>query len=224
MTPHVGGGGATAPLRGPSSLARRFIVVLTLLAGVAMLTRMLQLEPGDETFVISALATAAIWALGARACGPLAIRGPTTPHRQAGIAVLAGCLALVVCLAVGALVADLPFLAEPAQDLLAHRGDAALPVMVLLTALNGVAEELYFRGALYDALPARSAWLITAVVYAIAVLPSGILLLSAAAALLGLLTGLLRRATGGLLAPIVAHLIWSLGMLLLLPYVLVPGR
>ena len=202
---------------------RRAIVGVTLLAGVAMLTLTLHLEPGDETFVLTALATAAIWAVGARACGPLAMRGPTALGRQAGIAAAFGSMALLLCLAVGVVVSDIPFLAEPAEDLLAHRGTAALPVMVLITALNGVGEEMYFRGALYDTVSARLAWIITAVAYTGATLPSGILLLSAAAALLGVLTGLLRRATDGLLAPIVAHLIWSLGMLFLLPFVLVPG-
>jgi uncharacterized protein len=206
--------------RGRSAGVRWVIVSVTFLAGVAMLTVTLHLEPGDETFVLTALATAAIWAVGARACGPLPMRGPTT---QAGIAAVVGCLALLLCLAVAVVVADIPFLAQPAEDLLAHRGTAALPVMVLITALNSVAEEMYFRGALYTTVSARFAWIITAIAYTLATLPSEVLLLSTAAALLGALTGLLRRATGGLLAPVVAHLIWSLGMLFLLPIVLVPG-
>lgn len=38
-----------------------------------------------------------------------------------------------------------------------------------------------------------------------------------AAVMLGILTGLQRRATGGFVAPTVSHLTWSLGMLFLLP-------
>ena len=99
---------------------------------------------------------------------------------------------------------------------------ASVPVLVALTALNGVAEETYFRGSLYKALPARSAWLVSAAIYALATLPAGIALLTAGAAFLGGITGLLRRVSGGLLAPTTAHLIWSVGMLLLLPTVMDP--
>lgn len=46
---------------------------------------------------------------------------------------------------------------------------------------------------------------------------SGIPLLVFAAVILGVAVGLQRRVTGGVLAPIITHLIWSLGMLFLLP-------
>ena len=49
-------------------------------------------------------------------------------------------------------------------------------------------------------------------------------LLVFAAAVLGAVVGLQRRVTGGVLGPIVTHLIWSLGMLFLLPYALHLGR
>ena len=49
---------------------------------------------------------------------------------------------------------------------------------------------------------------------------SGIPLLVLAAAVLGLVVGLQRRVTGGILGPIVTHLTWSLGMLVLLPHAL----
>jgi membrane protease YdiL (CAAX protease family) len=38
-----------------------------------------------------------------------------------------------------------------------------------------------------------------------------------AAALLGTVVGLERRASGGILAPILTHITWSLSMLLVLP-------
>lgn len=37
---------------------------------------------------------------------------------------------------------------------------------------------------------------------------------------LGVVTGLQRRVTGGILGPVVTHLTWSLGMLFVLPVVL----
>ena len=59
--------------------------------------------------------------------------------------------------------------------------------------------------------------LVTTLVYALVVATSGIALLVLAAAVVGLVVGLQRRVTGGILGPIVTHLTWSLGMLFLLP-------
>jgi uncharacterized membrane protein len=42
-------------------------------------------------------------------------------------------------------------------------------------------------------------------------------LLVLAAAVIGLVTALQRRVTGGFLGPIITHVVWSTGMLLLLP-------
>jgi uncharacterized protein len=42
-------------------------------------------------------------------------------------------------------------------------------------------------------------------------------MLSFAAVLLGLIVGLQRRASGGILAPILTHCTWSLAMLFALP-------
>ncbi len=53
---------------------------------------------------------------------------------------------------------------------------------------------------------------------------SGVPLLVLAALMLGALTALQRRATGGYLAPMVTHLTWSLGMLFLLPSALALGQ
>ena len=39
-------------------------------------------------------------------------------------------------------------------------------------------------------------------------------------AIVGLVVGLQRRVTGGILGPIITHLTWSQGMLFLLPHVL----
>jgi uncharacterized protein len=42
-------------------------------------------------------------------------------------------------------------------------------------------------------------------------------MLAFAAVLLGVLVGLQRRATGGIQAPIITHVVWSVTMLLVLP-------
>ena len=104
--------------------------------------------------------------------------------------------------------------------LLAHAAYGSLSVVAVITAVNGVAEELYFRGALYAAIGRRRAVTISTLVYTLVTAAAGIPLLVLAAALLGVVTGLQRRVTGGILGPVVTHLTWSLGMLFLLPVVL----
>jgi uncharacterized protein len=80
-----------------------------------------------------------------------------------------------------------------------------------------VAEELFFRGALYAAVPAAWAVPATTAIYALASAASGNAMLTFAAVLLGAVTGLERRATGGVLAPILTHVTWSVLMVLTLP-------
>ena len=59
--------------------------------------------------------------------------------------------------------------------------------------------------------------LISTVVYVAATLASGNLMLGFAAIFLGTVCALERRATGGVLAPILTHFVWSLVVLLALP-------
>jgi membrane protease YdiL (CAAX protease family) len=131
-----------------------------------------------------------------------------------------GLILLGAFLAGAILVAGVPELRDPVQRLLDHVRLGSLPLVAVITAVNGIAEELYFRGALFAALPIRRAILGTTLIYGLTVLPTMIPLLVFAGFVLGLVVGLQRRVTGGVLGPIVTHLTWSLGMLFLLPYTL----
>jgi membrane protease YdiL (CAAX protease family) len=204
---------------------RRFVAVVTLLLGAGLLTAALQIEPGEPTFYVATLGLAVLWTLGAVASGPLHLG---RAHTRAGgryarpvVQSLAlGVLLLGIFLAAGLVVAWVPVLRDPVQHLLDHARLGSLPLVALLTAANGVAEEMYFRGALYAAVGRRHAVATTTVVYALTTAGSGILLLVLGAAALGLLTALQRRVTGGILGPAITHVTWSLGMLFLLPAVL----
>lgn len=204
-----------------ASLARRrWVVLVTLLVGAVSLGFTLRLEPGDWRFVAGAAWMAAVWVVGALVSGPLPDRG--RGPRALGTGVLVGLAAVATTVVGGLVVAHFPVLREPAEELLQHAGPDTV-LVVVLTLVNGVSEELFFRGALYDAIPARLAVPVTTVVYALSTVGAGVLLLVVAATLLGAMTALLRQRTGGLLAPVATHVIWSVGMLLLLPSVLATG-
>jgi membrane protease YdiL (CAAX protease family) len=207
---------------------RRVVALVTLVVGAVLLTLALRIEPGDNLFYLATLALAVVWAVGAFASGPLHL-GRAHTRAGAGLArpvvqsLSLGALLLAVFLVGGFVVARVPWLGDPVRELLDHARLGSLALVAVITAVNGVAEELYFRGALYAAVGRRHAVLVTTVVYALTTVGAGIPLLVLAAAALGLLTGLQRRVTGGVLGPIITHLTWSLGMLFLLPVVLSTG-
>jgi len=205
-----------------SRTRRRLWVVVTLVLGAGALAFTLNRPTGDDLFLVTGYAMAAVWAGGALLSGPIP-RSDAGAARAAVIGAAIGAFLLGSCLLVAVVIADVPVLAEPADQLLEHADGALLPVL-LMTAANGIGEEMFFRGALHDALPRRLAWLVSTVAYTLTTIGSGVFLLVLAAAMLGGVTAFLRERTGGLAAPIATHLVWSLGMLLLLPHALATGR
>jgi membrane protease YdiL (CAAX protease family) len=103
---------------------------------------------------------------------------------------------------------------------LEHANQGSAVLLLTVTVLNGIAEELFFRGALYAAIP-RHPIVWTTVAYTVATLATGNVMLGFAAILLGAVVGLQRRATGGILAPILTHLVWSVTMLYALPAIII---
>jgi membrane protease YdiL (CAAX protease family) len=83
--------------------------------------------------------------------------------------------------------------------------------------VNGVAEEVFFRGALYTALGRLQPVAISTILYTVATMASGNPMLGFAAVLLGFVCALERRASGGVLAPMLTHFVWGLIMVLALP-------
>lgn len=209
-------------------MRRRIVVAATLLLGAIALGLALSIEPGDPLFYTATLGVAAIWTVGALASGPL--RLGTASTRDGGTSrgvvqgVLLGGAMLAVFLAGAVLVvAPIPALRAPVEGLLDHALYGSLWVVALITAVNGVAEELFFRGAAYAAFPRRYRIPASTVLYASSTLFAGVPLLTFAAVCVGLLTATQRRVTGGVLGPIASHLTWSLGMLLLMPWAFTLG-
>ena len=200
---------------------RRIVAVVTLVVGAVVLGWALRIEPGDDLFYAATVALAVVWLVGAFASGQLHLGHTVTRRGEHSRPILQPIILGLVLLGIfcaGALVVGrIPVLRNPVQDLLDHARFGSLAIVAVITAVNGISEELYFRGALYAGVGRRHAVLITTVVYALVTAASGIPLLVFAAVILGVVVGLQRRVTGGILGPIITHLIWSLGMLFLLP-------
>lgn len=206
----------------PAALRRRqwvtgFVVIL----GGIVLGLSLRLEPGSGWFYVGSLTLSAVWAAGAFASGPLhlgRIARRDVQVRPVVTPILIG-LALAGVFVVGGLVVrQIPFLAGQVGDVVAFANEGSIPVLVLITAATGAAEELFFRGAAYAATP-RHPVVVTTLLYTLATYATGNVMLTFAAILLGVVVGLERRASGGILGPILTHLTWSLAMLFALPLV-----
>lgn len=204
----------------PAALRRRRLVTLGFVVlGAVVLGLSLRIEPGSAWFYPATLGLAALWTVGAFASGPLhlgriAHRGERVRPVVTPIALGLGLAATFV---VGALlVRRIGPLEEQVASVLDFADQGALPLLVVVTAVNGIAEELFFRGAAYAAITRHPvAW--TTLAYAVATAATGNLMLTFAATLLGLVVGLERRASGGVLGPVLTHVTWSLAMLLALP-------
>jgi membrane protease YdiL (CAAX protease family) len=209
----------------PRDLRRRQLVTIGFVAlGAVVLALSLRLEPGSRWFYPATLGLAAVWAVGAFTSGPLhlgRIRFRQGTVRPVVTPILLGLVLAAVFVAGAFLVRTLDLLdglEGQVVSVIDYADRGSLPILVVITAVNGVAEELFFRGAAYAAITVHPV-LWTTVAYAVATLATGNVMLSFAAVLLGVVVGLERRASGGILGPILTHCTWSLTMLLVLPMV-----
>lgn len=205
----------------PSVVRRRRVVVCVVLVVGALLTAYsLNQRPGAASFYWLTLALAAVWAVGSVLSGPLHLGRNTWQDRSTrpvvtGTAV--GLLLGAVFLAGGLVVRNIAPVADRISRVLEYTNYGPPLLIVLIALVNGVAEELFFRGALYTALGRFYPVAISTLLYTVAILATGNPMLGFAALVLGTVCALQRRATGGVLAPMLTHLVWGLMMVLALP-------
>lgn len=199
---------------------RQVVAAAVVLVGALVLGWSLRLEPGSTLFYVAAVVLAGVWAAGAFLSGRLHLGriagGGEVFIRPILAPVLLGLL-LVGLFVLGALVVrEIDPLATYVSSVLEYADQGSLTALAVITLVNGIAEELFFRGAMYAAIP-RHPVLWTTIAYVVATLATGNVMLAFAAILLGAVCGLERRASGGVLAPALTHITWSLSMLFVLP-------
>jgi CAAX protease family protein len=205
----------------PSVIRRRRVVAaVVLVIGAALLGFSLTRPPGAESFYWLTLALAGVWAAGAFVSGPLHlgyVRFRGRNQRPVITGTLVGLLLGGVFLLGGLMAREIPGIREFITGVLEFANQGALPLVVFITLVNGIAEELYFRGALYTALGKAYPAVISTIIYVVAILATRNPMLAFAAVILGSVCAYERRATGGVLAPILTHFFWGLIMVLALP-------
>ncbi len=201
-------------------LRRRIVVGIVLVVGATLLGISLSVEPGDPLFYTLTTVLALVWIVGGFLSGPLHLgRIPFRGHlRRPILTPIAIGLAAGGVFVLGALIVrEIPPLRDFTANVLDHARVGPLALIVFITLFNGLAEEIFFRGALFAAIGRGRPVLISTIVYTIATLATGNPMLGFAAITLGFVLGLERRASGGILAPILTHVSWSTVMVFAMP-------
>lgn len=190
----------------------------TLIVGSIVLAATLATRPGTPLFYALGLVSGAVWIVGAYLAGPVPWRDTQSSlAHQLGVGVAIG----AVCFGgfvIAKLVSDsVPLLASSVAEVL-KRADAGPRLSVLVVALvSGAGEEVFFRGALFDALRVDKPVLWTTAIYGLVTVTTLHVALVAAALIMGLVFAVERRRFRGVLVPTVTHLTWSALVLFYLP-------
>jgi hypothetical protein len=189
--------------------------------GAALLGRSLSSRAASREFYVLTFGVAGTWLAGGLIGGPIPLADERTRRNAARellvipVAVGSGMFGLFY---LAALVARrIPALDEALRSVLNYADQGSTPLVLSTTLANAIAEETYFRGALYAAARPRHAVATSTVGYVLCTGATRNPALLLASAVMGTVFAVQRRNTGGVLAPTVTHLTWAALMLRFLP-------
>ena len=138
-----------------SITARRSVIAAVLVVGAVVLSIDLRLPQGSTEFLVLGVALALVWSTPTLLFGPSGGRGRSGPWGDLALGALGGGVMYGVFVAGQAIGEHISWLDGPIRHIL-DKADAGPSVLITLVAMvNGVAEELFFRGSLTDALDPR---------------------------------------------------------------------
>ncbi len=191
------------------------------LTGTGLLGASLSTKPASRQFYALTFSVAGTWLIGGLAAEPLdwdSFRGnERSLGKLVALPVLTGAAAFGAFFGAALVARRIPVLNEALVSVLnyAERGSDSL---VLATTLaNGVGEEVFFRGSLFTALGSPHPVAASTGVYMLTTCATRNPALVVAAGVMGTVFAAQRRATGGILAPILTHVTWSALMVRFLP-------
>jgi uncharacterized protein len=221
------------PAAGLSPAARRAVVGAAGVAAAVLLRASFTATPGSRRFYLLTGTLAATWTAGALAAGRATWHPPSpSPAPRSSLRtgldsgflgdaptlvllpVATGAATFAVFYAAAHAVRRNPLVCRIIASVFHYADAGSTPLVVIIAATSGVAEELYFRGALWSGPhPLRD----TTLAYAASTAATGNPALVLAGLITSVIFGWQRRATGGVLAPALTHLTWSVLMLRYLP-------
>jgi uncharacterized protein len=191
------------------------------LGAAALLRSSFAAEEGSARFYLLTTGLAGTWAGGALGAGPVPWRGDGWRNRPGGAAralivvpVVTGAATFAVFYGAARVARRHRGLRRAIASVLRYAETGSTPLVVVIASGSGVAEEVFFRGALWSGPhPLRT----TTLAYAASTAATGNPALVLAGLVTSVIFGWQRDATGGVLAPAVTHVTWSLLMLRYLP-------
>jgi len=201
---------------------RRGLAAAVALTGTGLLGASLSAKPGSREFYALTFTAAGTWLVGGLLAEPLdwsALRGEERSFgRLVAVPVLTGAAAFGAFFGAALVARRIPVLNDALTSALsyAERGSDSL---VMATLANGVAEEVFFRGSVFNALGSSHPVAASTAAYVLTTSATRNPALVLASGVMGTLFAVQRRASGGLLAPILTHVTWSALMLRYLPVV-----
>ena len=190
------------------------------LGAAALLRSSFAARAGSARFYLLTTGLAGTWMCGALGGEPIPWRGDgvrTGPARAAQVLVVpivTGAATFAVFYGAARAARRHRALRRAITSVLRYADAGSTPLVVLIASGSAVAEELFFRGALWSGTrPLRA----TTLAYAASTAATGNPALVLAGLITSVIFGWQRDATGGVLAPAVTHVTWSLLMLRYLP-------
>jgi uncharacterized protein len=187
----------------------------------ALLRSAFAAEAGSARFYLLTASLAGTWTVGALGAGPVAWCGDDWRDRPGSAArtlvvvpVVSGAATFAVFYSAARVARRYRTLRRAIASVLRYADAGATPLVLLIASGSGVAEEMFFRGALWSGTrPLRT----TTLAYAASTAATGNPALVVAGLITSAIFGWQRAATGGVLAPALAHITWSVLMLRHLP-------
>jgi uncharacterized protein len=204
-----------------STRRRQGLAAAVALTGTALLGASLSTKPASREFYALTFSVAGTWLVGGLTIEPLrwsSLRGEQRPWESlvAG-PVLSGAAAFGAFFGAAAVARHIPVLNEALVSVLNYAERGSDSWVLATTLANGAAEEVFFRGSLFTVLGSLHPVAASTAVYMLSTCATRNLALVLAAGVMGGVFAAQRRATGGLLAPILTHVTWSALMLRYLP-------
>ncbi|HEX2322388.1 MAG TPA: CPBP family intramembrane glutamic endopeptidase [Streptosporangiaceae bacterium] len=210
------------------TVSRRAIIAAGI-GGAGLLGASLSSPPGSRRFYLLTTGLAGTWTAGALGSGALRSGRLDEQRRERShglaVPVLAGACAFGLCYGAASIARHVPPLDRGIRGALRYEHDGSTPLVLLIASANAVAEELFFRGALWALVTDSHPVVTTTLAYTAVTATTGNPALVLAGAATSVLFGLQRRSSGGTVAPALSHLTWSLLMLrYLAPLSRAPGE
>ena len=200
---------------------RRRLAAAVALTGTGLLGASLSTRPDSREFYALTFSVAGTWLVGGLATEPLQWSSPRSEERSLGrlvaMPILTGVAAFGAFFGAALVARRIPILNEALTSVLNYAQSGSDSWVMATTLANGFAEEVFFRGSLFTALAGPHTVAASTAVYVLTTCATRNPALVLASGVMGTLFAMQRRASGGVLAPILTHITWSALMLRYVP-------